>query len=68
MYVDIYERDSDNRIMDVKVNFWLDADLRDAVMDKAQRESVNLSALLRAMLREWLAGTYRPKERPDDVD
>lgn len=66
-YVDIYETDG-NRIMDVKVNFWLDAELRAAVMDKAKRESINLSALLRAMLREWLDGVYSPTaiEKEDD--
>ena len=46
------------RKLDMKLNFWLDRDLFHRVQDKTKREAVNISALLRAMLVDWLAGQY----------
>ena len=53
------------RNLDHKLNFWLDRDLFQHVQDKAKREAVNVSALLRAMLRDWLAGRYTVQNEPE---
>ena len=50
--------DLTDRRMGSKLNFWLSPDLYERVMDKARREAVNVSALLRSMLTDWVEGRY----------
>ena len=45
-----------------QVNFWMDKETYKLVRQKANRESVNLSSLIRTFLEEWLKGTPREKE------
>ena len=46
----------DSERMDSKLNFWLPDALHEMVKAKARQESVNVSALIRTWLWEWVEG------------
>jgi len=46
-----------------QIAVWVNPIFRAAVMDKAQREAVNLSALIRGFLSAWLRGETPAEER-----
>jgi hypothetical protein len=56
-----------DRNLNKLVNFWMDKDMYRHVREKALRESVNLSSLLRTMLQDWLEGRYRPGDEQASV-
>jgi hypothetical protein len=56
----------DKKVMGEQFSFWMPLDLAHQVRAKALREAVNLSALLRGFLRDWIAGTWTPLETQEE--
>jgi hypothetical protein len=50
------------------MTFWMARDLWDQVREKAERDDVNLSALLRGFLRDWLKGCWTPLCTDEDSE
>jgi predicted HicB family RNase H-like nuclease len=53
---------------DTKITFRVPKELHNQAMEKAKREDITLSQVLRRCLRQWVAEDAQPEEKSPDKD